>query len=243
MTVFAYRLELPLVFRIFDIMLVEGMDVMLRIAFAIIKRSEAIILGMGFDEVLQYLKRGILDEYNEDHKKLVQDIYSVKLSSRKLNAYTTEHERHVAKAIQESLELNNLQVLQKQMMEHVRHLETKLASLNREHVELANELVSTRVEVTHRQEQNELYRQELSELSKALDVIPLEIERRSREKLDTLMEENNKLANDNAILEDKLASLEMTVIDLKMRFAESENDKEMVQRRLREMKKYMAVHT
>lgn len=63
MTLFAYKFPLDLVFRIFDIILAEGIDCIFKFALAVIQSNEKTILSMDFEPLLDFLKNGLFTEY------------------------------------------------------------------------------------------------------------------------------------------------------------------------------------
>ncbi|ORY40779.1 RabGAP/TBC [Rhizoclosmatium globosum] len=68
LTLFTYSFPLPLVFRIYDLILSEGAVIMmLKIGLALLRRNEPVILAMGeedFEPVLEVLKgKGVLGVY------------------------------------------------------------------------------------------------------------------------------------------------------------------------------------
>ncbi|KAJ2329659.1 GTPase-activating protein, partial [Coemansia sp. RSA 2681] len=61
MTLFAYRLPLHLAVRLFDVVLAEGLDALLRVAVAVLKRSQPRLLALAdFDAIVHYLNDGPL---------------------------------------------------------------------------------------------------------------------------------------------------------------------------------------
>lgn len=63
MTLFAYKFPLELVFRIFDIILAEGIDSIFQFALAVLKSNEKVILSLEFEALLDFLKNGLFAEY------------------------------------------------------------------------------------------------------------------------------------------------------------------------------------
>lgn len=63
MTLFAYKFPLDLVFRIFDIILAEGIDSIFQFALAVLQSNEKTILSLEFEPLLDFLKNGLFAEY------------------------------------------------------------------------------------------------------------------------------------------------------------------------------------
>lgn len=63
MTLFAYKFPLNLVFRIYDLVLVQGISSIFQFAIALLKRNQTTILGLDFEHLLNFLKNGLFEEY------------------------------------------------------------------------------------------------------------------------------------------------------------------------------------
>jgi hypothetical protein len=63
MTLFAYKFPLDLVFRIYDMVFVEGLEAVLKFALALLKRNETHLLELDFEHLLDFLKNGLFEEY------------------------------------------------------------------------------------------------------------------------------------------------------------------------------------
>lgn len=63
MTLFAYKFPLDLVFRIYDMVFVEGLEAVFKFALALLKRNETHLLELDFEHLLDFLKNGLFEEY------------------------------------------------------------------------------------------------------------------------------------------------------------------------------------
>lgn len=63
LTLFAYKFPLELVFRVYDIIFVEGVESLLRFAIALLKTSHDKILSLDFDVLIEFLKNGLFEPY------------------------------------------------------------------------------------------------------------------------------------------------------------------------------------
>lgn len=75
MTLFAYRFPLDFVFRIYDLLLDEGIDVIYSFGIALIKKNQANILGLEFDALVNYLKTDMVDIYKVKGHDYLTDCY------------------------------------------------------------------------------------------------------------------------------------------------------------------------
>uniref|UniRef100_A0A6B2LC07 Rab-GAP TBC domain-containing protein n=1 Tax=Arcella intermedia TaxID=1963864 RepID=A0A6B2LC07_9EUKA len=61
-TLFAYNSDIETTSRLWDVMLLEGPAYLFRVGLAILKRVEGDLVGMGFDEIMIFLKNGVVEE-------------------------------------------------------------------------------------------------------------------------------------------------------------------------------------
>lgn len=80
----------------------------------------------------------------------------------------------------------------------------------------------------------------MSTVEGAIATLPHKIAAETREKHKHVFSENAELVEKNAMLEDRLQAAEMELINIKMQYAESENEKEEMHKRLFEFKKLMS---
>src|SRR5271170_4740278 len=66
LTLFAYKFPLQIVMRIYDIVIAEGIEAILRFGVALMKKNADLILSLEFDAVLTFLKEKIFDYYLMD---------------------------------------------------------------------------------------------------------------------------------------------------------------------------------
>lgn len=72
MTLFAYKFPLELVFRVYDIIFVEGIDSLLRFAIALLKANHDKILNHDFETLIEYLKNGLFEYYMVSSRTVLQ---------------------------------------------------------------------------------------------------------------------------------------------------------------------------
>ena len=75
LTVFAYIFPLPLIYRIYDIMFVEGViETVMRIALSLLKKSTFRIIALSeFEDVMDYLSTKLIDPHLNDFDSVIQD--------------------------------------------------------------------------------------------------------------------------------------------------------------------------
>lgn len=63
MTLFAYRCPLDLVYRVFDLVFVEGSHIIINFALALMKKNQQVILSLEFESLLEFFSGNIFDAY------------------------------------------------------------------------------------------------------------------------------------------------------------------------------------
>jgi hypothetical protein len=66
LTMFSYRFPLDMVFRIFDCVLANGIEVIFGFSIILLQKNEEQLLKLKFDQILEYLKSALFDTYRID---------------------------------------------------------------------------------------------------------------------------------------------------------------------------------
>lgn len=101
---------------------------------------------------------------------------------------------------------------------------------------LAAELITVKMDIARIHDENELFRQQTNDLKKTLETLPAEVETRVKEEMEILYTKNAALVERNSALEDQLAYMENIIIEIKVKHAESENEREGLRQRLNDLK-------
>ncbi|KAI9145577.1 rab-GTPase-TBC domain-containing protein [Paraphysoderma sedebokerense] len=237
MTLFAYRFPLELVLRVFDIIIAEGVDALLRFAVAILKKNQETINKLDFEPLLEYLKTGLFEYYIANQNQFVQDALDIKITKKQLANLTKQYEDELKANDPNTLMLESLKSQNKQLEEKVRTLETNLTTLNLEHVDLANQFIQTKIDQTKLKEQNDVLSRQVLELTKSLAEEQGNVEKAASQAKEEVDTEKEKLVERNAQLEEQLKEMEQTLIMTKLQFAESENARDTLARKLMDLKK------
>ncbi|KAF9979674.1 GTPase-activating protein [Mortierella antarctica] len=241
MTLFAYKFPLDLVFRVYDILFVEGVESLLRFAIALLKANHDQILNHDFETLIEFLKNGLFEPYMNDASKFVQDAYNVKVTPKKLTQYAQKYTAMIQRQQAELAAEESLRESNRQLSMHVRRLEGSLHTLNKEHVDLAKELIARKLEMAHLQDQNDVLTQKVSDLTKIVDSQAKEVEDRFKDEIRSVMEKNVELVRKNEEAADQCSFLEGLLIDTKMKYAESENERDALTRKLSDLRKALGV--
>lgn len=182
LTLFAYRFPLQLVLRIYDLILSEGLEAILKFGIVLLQKNAATLLAMNDMVALTtFLKDRLFDVYIDQAPsagsilesgffgssgasidkeiyradQLVQDACSVKITPELLKIYSTEWEEKTLLEKTREAELETLKSTNLSLSHKVRRLEERVESHDTEHAALATELVRTKVENEELKDENE----------------------------------------------------------------------------------------
>ncbi|KAJ9479987.1 Rab-GAP TBC domain-containing protein [Pseudozyma hubeiensis] len=160
MTLFSYRFPLEFVYRVLDSVFAEGVEALFRFAVSLMKRNEEVMLGMGFDEVVKYLKGELFGCYRREvdgdttvdgvehgyhTNAFVRDAFEVRITPFQLDTYAGEFDTQVRAANAHRREVEALRLVNRNLSARVKALEDQLTSLNAEHVDMVKDVVMAKI--------------------------------------------------------------------------------------------------
>ncbi|TFY83696.1 hypothetical protein EWM64_g309 [Hericium alpestre] len=156
LTLFSYRFPLDIVFRIFDNCLASGIEAIFGFSLILLQKNEGQLLKLKFDELVSFLNNKLLDTYKMENSAsegskssyrvddIVQDANSMRITPFMLDAYTHEYNDMIRARDAHAVEMDALRSSNRNLSQQVNLLETSMAQLNQEHVNILNELVMAR---------------------------------------------------------------------------------------------------
>ncbi|KAF2803614.1 RabGAP/TBC [Mytilinidion resinicola] len=258
LTLFAYRFPLQLVLRIYDLILSEGLEgAILKFGIVLMQKNAQTLLGMrDMSALTTFLKERLFDVYIDKTPSasslldsgffgstggidkevyradmLVQDACAVKVTPEMLKLYATEwrEKQQVEKQREEHLE--SLEEKCRTLTMKVRSLEERAEKSDTEHVQMASELVRTKVENETLGDENESLKTRVEELQRIVEKQPEEVEAKLRTEMDTVMQKNIVVHNENRALEEQLADMEKELVETKMQWAEINSEHETLKQK------------
>ncbi|KAJ5779299.1 hypothetical protein N7457_007019 [Penicillium paradoxum] len=258
LTLFAYRFPLQLVLRIYDLIFEEGLETtILKFGVAIMKRNAAALLEMKDMSVLTtFLKERLFDAYIDKQPStssilesgffgssgaadkeiyrsdlLVQDACAIPLTPQMLATYTVEWEEKTRTEKEREVELEHLRHTVSTQGARVRLLEERAEASDKEHVQLASELVHVKVENEELRDLNDALNLQVGELKRVVDKQPAEVEEKLRLEMERIMKRNIEVQNENRAMEESMSEMEKELVATKMKWAEiSENHENLRQK-------------
>jgi hypothetical protein len=247
LTLFAYRFPLQLVLRIYDLILSEGLEAVIKFGIVLMQKNAATLLGMNdMVQLTCFLRDRLFDVYIDQapsHSsilesgffgssgasidkevyhadQMIQDACAIKLTPELLKAYTLEWEEKTRIEKEREAELESLKASNQVLTKKVRQLEETAESHDSEHAALATELVRTKVENEQLNDRNESLGGQVEELRRVVEKQSEEVENRLRGEMDRLMKRNQEVHEANTRLEDEMSEMEKTLVETKMMHAE-----------------------
>jgi hypothetical protein len=247
LTLFAYRFPLQLVLRIYDLILSEGLEAIIKFGIVLMQKNAATLLGMNdMTALTNFLRDRLFDVYIDQapsHSsilesgffgssaasidkeiyhadQMIQDACAVKLTPELLKAYALEWEEKTKLEKDREAELDFLRSSNQLLTKKIRRLEERVVSHDSEHAALATELVRAKVENEELYDRNESLNGQIEELRRVVQKQPEEVEQRLRSEMDRLMKRNQEVHEDNTRLEDEMSAMEKTLVETKMMHAE-----------------------
>ncbi|KAH8428277.1 putative GTPase activating protein (Gyp5) [Aspergillus melleus] len=264
LTLFAYRFPLQLVLRIYDLIFEEGLEsTILKFALAIMRRNAEALLEMkDMTPLTVFLKERLFDTYIDKQPSassilesgffgssgsadkeiyradiLVQDACAVTLEPGLISAYTAEWEEKERIEKERDAEIDNLRHTASVQSARIRLLEEQTEASDKEHVQLASELVHLKVENEELTDLNDAMKMQVTELKIVVDKQPQEVEEKLQTEMDRIMKRNVEVQNENRSLMEQMAEMERELVEAKMKWAEIHENHENLKQKWNDLRK------
>ena len=151
---------------------------------------------------------------------LVQDACAVSLTPDLLKAYTTDYETRIRLEKEREAEFDALRSANASLAAKVRALEQRAEKSDTDHVQMATEMIRSKMENEELRVANQELEREIGNLKAVVLAQPEEVETRLRDEMERIMARNIEVQNENRALEEQLGEMERDLVATKMRFAE-----------------------
>lgn len=160
--------------------------------------------------------------------------------AKKLSQLEKEHKAQIQKEIADANLMDELQKSNMELKKKLESVETKSSTLKQDHKDVRGQLQDTMTQLNLLKDEKNSLSTVVSSLKTAVETVPQKIESQNKNQFEGLCSENATLIGKNSSLEDQLQKAESVLIDMKIRYAQSENEREELHRRLYELKKLMS---
>lgn len=247
LTLFAYRFPLQLVLRIYDLVFEEGLEsTILRFAVATMRRNADTLLSMkDMSPLTAFLKERLFDVYIDRQPSptsilesgffgssgaadkevyradiMVDDACAVPLTDELIQIYSAEWEETSRAEKERETEIETLRNTNSSQASRIRVLEEHTETSDKEHVQLASELVRLKVENEELEDLNDALKIQVQELKNVVDKQPADVEEKFRAQVDHAIQRNIEVQDENKGLVDQMAEMEKELVNAKMKWAE-----------------------
>lgn len=191
LTFFAYKFPLDMVLRIYDIVVTHGIEALLKFAVNLMLQNEQKLLSLKFDKLLEFLKdslfnRYVNDEYVDERRfslrkrqgasspyynldSLVEDAMSIKVSMVDLAQFEREFDAIYASEKRRAEEINDLRHENGRLRHDIKALEHQFSVLNRDHVDIVQKMVDTKVMIPEIESENDDLQKAITQLRADLE--------------------------------------------------------------------------
>ncbi|KAG5678854.1 hypothetical protein PVAND_008487 [Polypedilum vanderplanki] len=195
LTLYTTALNLNLICcRIFDVFLSEGMEVIFKIALALLTIGKETLLSLDMEAMLKYFQKELPQKVESDVEGLFNLAYSIKINTKKMKKMEKDYAELRKKEQEEMVELRRLR-------NENRLLKKRNELLEAESTELANRLVRGQVSRAEEEETNYAIQSELLALRRAHLEISHQLETANEEirALSLRLQENQQTQQDTSI--------------------------------------------
>lgn len=162
--------------------------------------------------------------------RLVQDACAVKISPELIKAYTADYEARIrlekereGEIVSRDAEIETLKSANASLALKIRSLEERAEKSDTDHVQMATEMIRSKMVNEELRAANKDSQNEIGELKKTIASQPAEVETRLKDEMDRIMSRNIEVQNENRSLEEQLLDMEKDLVTAKMQFAEVSN--------------------
>ncbi|RKF57312.1 putative gtpase activating protein [Erysiphe neolycopersici] len=264
LTLFAYRFPLQLVLRIYDLILSQGLEAIIKFGIVLMQKNAAALLEISeMGALTKFLKDRLFDVYidgtpssgsilesgffgssgssidKEIYRadQLIRDACAVNITPELLKTYALEWEEKNKLEKQREMELEDLRLSNKNLTHKVRRLEERILDHDSEHTALATELVRTKVQNQELRDENESLKNQVDEYQDMIEKLPHEVEFRLKTEMDRLLKRNQEVHDENTCLEEEMSQMEKTLVETKMKYAEINSAHETLTRKWIDLRK------
>uniref|UniRef100_A0A673WC68 Ecotropic viral integration site 5 n=1 Tax=Salmo trutta TaxID=8032 RepID=A0A673WC68_SALTR len=105
LTIFLTSFPLPVATRIFDIFMLEGLEIVFRVGLAILQMNQAELIQLDMEGMLQYFQRVIPHQLESGPDKVILAAYNVKYNAKKMKKLEKEYTTIKTKEMEEQVEI------------------------------------------------------------------------------------------------------------------------------------------
>ncbi|XP_013790210.1 ecotropic viral integration site 5 ortholog-like isoform X1 [Limulus polyphemus] len=227
LTLFTAALPLQLALRVMDLFLSEGMEMVFRIAVAILQFCKEDLLQLDMEGMLRYFQKEMPSKCETDPDYLVSIALQVKYNSKKMKKLEKDYTTLKVKEHEELIEMRRLRTENRLLRQRIENLEQESSSL-------ADRLIQDQISRAQKAEENFAIKRELAELRDKEQAVKEELEL-AYEQIKTLSETGSQSSSTDNSIDDLLQSLQEELVAVKLREAEKDEVMQDFRGRIQEL--------
>lgn len=191
LTFFAYKFPLDIVLRIYDIVITHGIEALLKFAVNLMLQNEEKLLSLKFDKLLEFLKDSLFNRYVNDEfvderrfslrkrlgapssyynlDSMVENAMAIKVSMVDLAQFEREFDAIYASEKHRAEEIDELRHENGRLRHDIKALEHQFSVLNRDHVDIVQKMVDTKVMIPEIESENDDLQKAITQLRADLE--------------------------------------------------------------------------
>ncbi|XP_057326261.1 ecotropic viral integration site 5 ortholog isoform X1 [Microplitis mediator] len=211
LTLFTTALSLPLACRIFDVFLMEGMDIIFKVALAMLDLGKDDLLSLDMEGMLKFFQKELPGRAENDPDGLLNLAYGMKINPKRMKKLEKDYTVLKMKEQEEMVELRRLRAENRLLRQRTELLEAESA-------ELADRLVRGQVSRAEEEETTFVVQRELA----ALRHTHLETSHQ-------LEQAHEELRSLSMLLEENMSSKQSSIDEMSMKQEALSQKEEMVE--------------
>ncbi|XP_077505447.1 ecotropic viral integration site 5 isoform X1 [Amblyomma americanum] len=227
LTLFTSCLPHTLACRVMDLFLSEGMEMIFRIAIAILQFCKEDILQLDMEGMLRYFQKEMPSKCETDPDYLINLALQVKYNSKKIKKLEKEYTALKVKEHEELIELRRLRTENRLLRQRIEHLEQESSAL-------ADRLIQGQVVRAQEAEDNYIIKRELAALRQQELTVQQELQKANNQ-IKELHQAQTQPSSLDSQTEDLLKSLQDELVAVKLREAEGQEAMRSLRQRIHEL--------
>ncbi|KAH9360599.1 hypothetical protein HPB48_008659 [Haemaphysalis longicornis] len=227
LTLFTSCLPHTLACRVMDLFLSEGMEMIFRIAIAILQFCKEDILQLDMEGMLRYFQKEMPSKCETDPDYLINLALQVKYNSKKIKKLEKEYTALKVKEHEEMIELRRLRTENRLLRQRIEHLEQESSAL-------ADRLIQGQVVRAQEAEDNYIIKRELAALRQQELTVQQELQKANNQ-IKEMHQAQTQPSSLDSQTEDLLKSLQDELVAVKLREAEGQETMRGLRQRIHEL--------
>lgn len=233
LTLFSYKFPINIIYRVYDHVVFEGSDFLIKLSIHLMMMNEANLLNLKFDKLLDFLKHLMFNNFiNEKYiesptapntpispiskvstDKQLTDYYDVNkifknlinVNPNDLTRFTLEFNQLYDSNLEKAEQVNKVNLVNGKLRNEIKYLQMSLSSLNQDHLNLLQNLINLKIRLPELVSSNSELSDDINNLEADIEVLLSKVNGDVPENIEV---EIAKLLEENKLATEKNINLE-----------------------------------